>query len=131
MIEAIWQKLWGKIFIVALFVFAIYSNINVILQNSQLLAQVAQNQAEVDQMTLRNQKLSLLLTYYQSPSYQDVEARARLGMKRPDETVYAVKGLSPSSNTLSDSGSIANSSDQSTSAESNFSLWLKYLSGKK
>src|SRR5579872_6705669 len=94
MIDKTWQSFWGRLFLVALFGFSIFSNIRIAIQNYHLNQQVQAGEDKVSQMQTNNQKLSLLISYYQSPSYQDVEARYRLGMKRPDETVYTVTGLS-------------------------------------
>lgn len=133
MSENAWSKLWVRVLIIALFVFALYSNIGLIIQNYHISAQVDAAQSDVDRMTLRNQQLSLLLSYYQSPSYQDVEARRRLGMKRPDENVYVVNGITVPN--VAPSDQLESTVYQSTQAvvtdsESNISRWLKYFEGK-
>lgn len=119
---------------VALFVFALYSNVGLIIQNYQIGQRETAAQTDVDRMTLRNQQLSLLLSYYQSPSYQDVEARRRLGLKRPDENIYAVKGVAIPD--LAPNDQLESNVYQAAELppvilESNFSKWLKYFSGNK
>ncbi len=133
--ESVWNQLWGKILITVLFVFAVYSNVGMIIQNYHLHQQVDQSQAQVDQMNLRNQKLSLLISYYNSPSYQNVEARRRLGLKQPDETAYVVKGVDFPTASPNDSLESVVYKETSTPAVqvtiSNFSQWLDYFKGKK
>ena len=132
MSQNVWQKLWVQILIVALFIFAVYSNVGAIVQNYRISQKVAAEQNTVNQMTQDNQQLSLLLNYYASPSYQDVEARSRLGMKQPDETAFVVNGVTFPDSLASDSN-IESSVEQPVSiasTESNFSKWLDYFSGK-
>lgn len=85
------SQLANRVIIAALMLFALYSNIRIFIQNHQLSAQITKARAEIDQSTYRNKKLALLLNYYQSSSYQEVEARRRLGLKKPNETVLTVK----------------------------------------
>src|SRR5687767_7293571 len=89
-----WTKsMLGKILLAALIVFALYSNVRLIIRNNKLQERLLSSEQELAEKDLRNKKLALLIAYYQSPSYQDVEARRRLGLKLPDETILQVRGV--------------------------------------
>lgn len=83
----------------------------------------------------RNKQLSLLISYYKTESYQDIEARRRLAFKMPDETFMLVKGLDYSK--LKNSGEIDLSNPyenkiETTSDKVNFPLeWWYFLTGQK
>lgn len=74
-------------------IFAVYSNIELVIRNYNISQKVDQTKDEVSKLQLRNERLQLLLSYYQSASYQDVEARARLGLQKPDEKAVIIKGI--------------------------------------
>jgi len=102
------RDFWLKVLLLGLFVFALYSNVQLIIRNHALGKVLADKKAETVKETFDNQKLKLLIAYYQTPSYQEVEARRRLQLKKPDETAYLIKGLPTASDssqpsTLSDS----------------------------
>ena len=83
-----------RILLVGLVLFAIYSNISLIIRNNKLGRVLREKKTEAAKQAFNNEKLKLLISYYQTPTYQEVEARRRLGLRKPDETVYAIKGLS-------------------------------------
>lgn len=82
-----------KVLLIGLFIFALYSNIGLIIRNHKLGQILREKKAETTDQAYDNGKLKLLIAYYQTPSYQEVEARRRLGLKKPDETAYTIKGL--------------------------------------
>ncbi len=122
------KSIFSRIFLVALFVFAVISNVRLIIRNYQLHERIKAAQTDVASLELRNQKLSLLMNYYQSSSYQDVEARRRLGMKLPDEAAYIIKGISLPA--TSDIEATVTAEKSSTDNQSNAQKWWSYLSGK-
>lgn len=97
------QYLWTGAIGLAL-IFAFYSNGAKFLDNQRSRQTVNQADEEVAKLTERNAKLKALISFYESPSYQEVEARRRLGLKKPDETVLSIKGLAeePASNFLTE-----------------------------
>lgn len=127
------RRLINYLLVAAVFAFALYSNIRIAIKNYQLRAQVAEAKSQVDSMKARNERLSLILSYYQTASYQDVEARRRLGLKRPEETALSVKGLDLDAkqlNLLEDSV-YQETKPAETAPVTNIGQWAKYLSGKK
>jgi membrane-bound ClpP family serine protease len=73
--------------------FALYSNVRLIIRNNTLSERLVSAQKDLSDKEARNKKLALLIAYYESPSYQNAEARRRLNLKLPDETVLQVKGV--------------------------------------
>ena len=125
------QKFVGYVVLVAMFVFAIYSNVRLAIRNYELKKTVAINQEDVDELKQRNEKLKLLLTFYETSEYQEVEAKRRLGLKRPDETAILVSGLPINSlvETLEDFV-YHESVPEIEPEETNLEKWLKYLRGE-
>lgn len=121
-----------KVLLIGLFVFALYSNIGLIIRNHRLTGILRAKKTETARQAFNNKKLKLLITYYQTPSYQEVEARRRLGLKKPDEIVYAVNGLSLASGDqrsgLSDN-LYADIQPAPVAPKSNIRQWREYLFG--
>lgn len=114
-------------------VFALYSNINVFLRNQTLGQRANQSQAEVEAIKQRNYRLQLLLAYYQTQSYQETEARRRLGLKKPDETAVIIKGATSAQTTeqFANQDLFEISKPQPVTPPSNASQWWQYFFGKK
>ncbi len=127
MITTQFKTLAARFLLIALFVFAVVSNVQRIISNYRLHERIKTAEAEVVEMELKNQKLSLLMNYYQSASYQEVEARRRLGMKKPDEAAYIIKGISTPSSVLDAENTLTGETTKKT--ESNARQWLNYLQG--
>jgi cell division protein FtsB len=115
--------------IASVLLLGLYSNIRLAVRNYNLQRRIETTQAEVRQMQERNERLRLILSYYQTPSYQEVEARRRLQVKKPEETVLVIKGLDLTTaelNLLEDQvyqePIITNREEKS-----NFQKWREYL----
>jgi len=123
----------ARLGLIALFIFALVSNVEKIISNYHLRLRVDQAKAEVAKMELRNQKLTLLLSYYGSPSYQDIEARRRLGLKKPDETTFVLKGATASADQQDslEAGIYQDATQAAPTNQSNISRWWQYFSGQK
>lgn len=127
-----WMKnTLGKIVLAALIVFALYSNVRLIIRNNKLQERFQASEQELHEKELRNKKLTLLIAYYQSPSYQDAEARRRLALKLPDETVLEVRGVEygKDATTLEDT-IYKNTEPTPPTPPSNFSRWWNYFFSK-
>lgn len=122
------QKFFGKVLLAVLIVFAVYSNIRLIIRNNTLNERLVAAKTELVEQEAKNAKLKLLIAYYESPSYQNAEARRRLGLKAPEETVMQVKGVNTAktSETLEDT--IYSQADPTPAVPpSNFSRWWDYF----
>ncbi len=124
------QKLAGYTLLGAVFAFAIYSNVRLAIRNYEFKQTIVSSQLAVDEMKKRTEKLELLLTFYETSEYQEVEAKRRLGLKRKDETAVLVNGLPANSlaETLEDFV-YREPTPPAPEVESNFQKWLKYLRG--
>jgi len=123
------QQFFLRVLVVALFIFALYSNIRLVFRNHQLSLRLEATKAGVAQREIRNRKLDLLIAYYQTDSYQDMEARRRLGVKKADEKVVAVKGVPVGDDNTIASASFYQDIQPSVAppTESNLAQWGKYL----
>lgn len=125
------QQWLGYLVLAAFFAFAIYSNIRLGVRNYQINQTIEATRQEADDLAARNEKLKLLLTFYQTPEYQEVEAKRRLGLKRPDETAVLINGIP--SNSLAAALEDFVYSEQTPAApkqETNLQKWWKYLLGQ-
>jgi cell division protein FtsB len=130
MVVAVTQKILARAVIVALVAFALYSNVRLIIRNNKLQERLHDARQSLEEKELRNKKLELLIAYYQSPSYQDAEARRRLGLKLPDETVLQVSGVEYSKDgTTLDDTIYENTEPTPAVPPSNFSRWWEYFFG--
>lgn len=122
-------KKWAlQLLIIAAFLFAVYSNINKVIDNNHMSEAVDQEKQLVANLQTQNTRLNELLTYYQSPSYQDVEARERLSLKMPDETVLVIKNFPQSDQNGDLTDQLYQESPPSTSqTQSNISRWWNYF----
>lgn len=127
------QQLTNRLIVAILLVFALYSNARLVVRNNALNHQILLARDAVQQKANRNRKLELISAYYQSPSYQEVEARRRLGMKKADETVLVVKGLPESKPTDDLISEVYEQPKENQIAKSisNPALWWQYFFGKK
>jgi cell division protein FtsB len=127
------ENFFGKLLIAVFFLFAVYSNLRLVIRNHQLNQRVEEVRQDVKEAEARNEKLKLLLAYYQTPEYQEIEARRRLGLKKPEETALVVKGAQVPQESLDQFEDVLYQDLQAPAPEpqSNFSQWLEYFSGKK
>lgn len=59
-------------------------------QNHLIQKQITGLQGQLNAMRAENQHQQLLLNYYQTESFRELEARRKLGLKKPDEKALAV-----------------------------------------
>lgn len=83
------------LFLIALAIYVVYSVVINIYQNYQTKQEIAAAQAEIEQLKLEREKLKSLLAYYDTASYQEIELRRRLLLKKPGEAVVALRGAEP------------------------------------
>ncbi len=108
--------------------FAIYSNVRLIIRNNTLNERLATAKTELTEKQAKNAKLKLLIAYYESPSYQNAEARRRLGLKAPDETVLQIKGVDATKDDATLEDTIYKEADpEPVTPPSNFSRWWDYF----
>ncbi len=112
-----------------LFLFALYSNVTLAVRNYHLGQKVSILRKGVDDLSIRDQKIALLNDYYQSASYQEVQARAQLQLKSPAESTLIVQGVAAPTKSLSDqlSQQISEPALASPAPQTNFRRWWQFF----
>ena len=75
--------------------YVVYSAFLNIYRNYQTKLEIGKARDEITQLKLEKEKLKSLLAYYETRSYQEIELRRRLLLKKEGETVVALKGSEP------------------------------------
>jgi cell division protein FtsL len=82
------KTIWLLALLLLIYLLVIVSK--VVWQNYQVNQQVTQLKQEVDLLKQNNQELKAEIIYYGTPEYQEMEARAKLGLQKPGEQVVLV-----------------------------------------
>ena len=95
--------------------------------NYRVRQRVAQIEAETKRLKGENQRLTNLISYYQTETFRELEARSKLGLKKPGETVIAVP-----ENADEPAEEQFRPEEESTQPEStpNYIKWWEYLFGE-
>lgn len=84
--------IWNLV-VITLVAFAVLNNIRWVIHNNELNERIKKVGEAVERQENQNRKLALLINYYQTPSFQEVEARRRLGLQLPGEKVFVIEGV--------------------------------------
>ena len=122
-----WRRHAWSVTVVFLFLFAVYSNVRLLLRNYQINKRLTEVKAETIKEETANKKLKLLIQYYQTPSYQEVEARSRLTLKKADEKVLAIKHPATAENGALSDNPYENTKPVVPISKSNIQLWWEYF----
>lgn len=76
---------------------------------------------QIQDLELETQKLNYQIQYYQTDSYKEKEARARLGLQAPGEGVVILPN--------SDDTRTQDEETQQKRKKSNFEQWIEFLRG--
>lgn len=125
------KRLLQTILIVAVLLYALFINIRLVITNYNLNKRAETVEADIIEMRQRNERIRLILSYYQTKSYQEVEARRRLQVKKPEETILAVKGLNltPKELNLLEDVVYQEAPVAVPEQKTNFQKWWEYLFG--
>ncbi len=94
--------------------------------NFQLNNKVEKLEVQIAKQEAEKLGFEALITYYQTSTFQQLEARRKLGMRFPGEKVVTIE-LSQQQTGLSE----AETTDpQGVNSVNNIELWLKFFSGK-
>ncbi len=77
-------------------------------------------QTDIHALQGKNEELSRLINYFQTPEFKEREDRLRLGLQKPGEQVVVIPGLGQGSTTTADTPG---------SSEPNWRQWLRYFFG--
>ena len=121
-----WQRLrvqskdiatFGALAIVGIYL--LYSVSSSVYQNYQSKKEIGAIRTNITTLELEKERLQSLLVYYNTKSYQEIELRRRLLLKKPGETVVALRGDHPLTESQAEN-------DQKKPAEPAWQQWYDY-----
>ena len=95
----------------------------VIFLNFQTNRKIASLKKEIQEVEADKESLQALIAYYQTPAFQELEARKKLGLKMPGEKVIKVKVAE------SPEAEVEEQESASTDSTPNYQKWLDFISG--
>lgn len=120
------QPSWWIVLVAGvLFVTFSVAIIRELVNSHNVRQQVARLEQEVTSEEQRQQQLQDLIDYLGSPTFQEQEARLKLGLKKSDERVIVVP-VAPTTNTP---GATSDTGGSATSPLSHPAQWWKYFFG--
>ncbi len=84
------KEIVNKLLIYGLIVYVVFILGRSIWDNFQLKRQIDSNKNQISDLQNENKNLENLIVYYQSDSFKEMEARSKLGLKKPGETAVSV-----------------------------------------
>lgn len=105
--------------------FAIYISyylIDTVVKNYRMQQEIAKLEQQISDLEVESQKLKYQIQYYQTDSYKEKEARARLGLQAPGEGVIMLPN--------SDQSKAAEDETSKQTKRSNIEQWFDFLSGR-
>lgn len=88
-----------------------------VYKNYQTEQQIASLEKEIVEIEEENQDLRASIIYYQSDNFKEREARLKLGLQKPGETVIVIPSQEPP----------IEEKEENQKKESNFLKWKKFL----
>jgi cell division protein FtsB len=100
-----------------------------VLFNYQTNQRISSLQADIRKLEQDNSQLGVLIAYYKTDSFRELEARRKLGMKLPGEKVVTVE-VKETPSAQSSSTQTNSEGSAKTSSRPNWRLWLDFIAGK-
>ena len=123
------QSFW-RIFSFALIVYVFFILGRSIWINWQLRQNMQKLEAEIENINIEKKNMENLILYYKSDSFKEVEARQKLGLKKPGETVIAVKSKTSqdyATESQKQKQDIAARQSSQEEKSPNWQLWWEYF----
>ena len=118
----------GRLFLYFLVIYTFFMLGRSVLTNYQLQKQVKSIESSIESVKSQNKDLGNLILYYQSDSFREVEARRKLGYKKPEEKVFIVSVQKFTDfNTEVELQKESLSTKEQEKKQSNLSLWWQYI----
>lgn len=98
--------------------------------NYQLRQSIQKLNEQIATLEQQKKDLNNLIVYYKSDSFKELEARRKLGLKRPDEKVYIVSGTTTTTANFEEELKQEQekvSSKEKSSDKKNWTLWWEYF----
>lgn len=97
--------------------------VQTVKHNYDLEKQIETLRQKISVLQAQKDELSYNISYYQTDSFKERQARTRLGLQQPGENVVILPSPIPSATTAADPNKAKNN-------RSNLRKWLDFLSGK-
>jgi len=129
-ISKIWQSFLNnstKVIILLVIIYIFFNIGKSIYKNWQVNQRNEKIKNEISALTDANESLKKEITYFQTQEFKELEARKKLGLKKPDEKLVLIP---ENVDNRKNSGSLINSSSQNASTQKNISnpaKWFKYV----
>jgi len=123
--SGIFISVLGKVIVVAIVGFILYNIGRSIWKNYLIVQKIDSAKKEITNEELENKNLKNLIVYYQTDTYKELEARRKLGYKKPGESVLMIPELSTTQN--NNTIGKTNSSAEPEQSEANFIKWYHYV----
>jgi cell division protein FtsB len=94
-------------------------------RNYQLGHQIDELNAQINLLEAQKQELAYTIQYYQTDSFHERDARAKLGLQKPGEGVVIIPGDSPGPQPAPAAGDA-----KAAAHHSNWQLWFDFLAGR-
>ena len=92
-------------------------------RKKQIEKEISDLKAEAEKVRKDNQDLTDKITYFESPEFQEWEAKRKLNFQKPDENVVIVK---PSPSKADESGGSADQAQQGTQSLKDIPNYIKW-----
>lgn len=123
------MSLFSKLAIIAIIGYIFFGISKSIYKNYSITQKITTTQEDIAKIEADNQNMKNLIMYYQTDSYKELEARRKLGYKKPGESVLIIPDINP---TNQNQISITKDEDAKKAAETpNIEKWYQYFMGKK
>lgn len=106
---------------IAVAIYISYYLIVTVKKNYEMQQEIGKLDQQIQDLELETQKLKYQIQYYQTDSYKEKEARARLGLQAPGEGVVILPN--------SDKEKTPEEQAQQKRKKSNFEQWIEFLRG--
>jgi cell division protein FtsB len=124
------KNFWSKVDLLSLLVFLILIYVGFLLYqaislNYQTNQKIASLKREIQEIKQDHNDLETLIAYYQTPAFQELEARKKLGMKKPGEKVVTVEVKTD----VYGSNKEETEKNNNKKDVPNYQKWLDFISG--
>jgi len=122
------SDLFGKFIIYLIVLYTFFLLGKAVWTNFQLKKQKDLIEEQITTLQQKNKNFANLILYYQSDSFREEEARSKLGLKKPGETVVQVP-VKKATNYQSEVSTQAQgvSEKDSPTQQVDYSLWWQYF----
>lgn len=125
------KNFWSKVDLLSLLVFLILIYVGFLLYqaislNYQTNQKIASLKKEIQEIEQDHNDLETLIAYYQTSAFQELEARKKLGMKKPGEKAVTVEVKTD----VYDSNKDETENINNNKNVPNYQKWLDFICGR-